>query len=127
MSTYEVGSFILITSGALYNGVVFYPKVVWVCFIVSKSYLDIPKSPIQRSFLLLESSVMNMFPGFKSLWQMFLLWRKSKPRRIIAKYSKASSSVKFFYLRINFSKSPPDAYFVTMQSFFYSYGNSSMN
>lgn len=67
MSTYEVGSFILITSGALYKGVVLYPNVVCVCFIVSKSYLDIPKSPMQRSFLPLESSLIKIFPGFKSL------------------------------------------------------------
>jgi hypothetical protein len=53
----------LTTSRALYNGVELYPKVVWICFIVSESYLDIPMSPMQKTFFPLESSAIIYFQG----------------------------------------------------------------
>ena len=126
MSTLESGSYMLITSGAWYKGVVLNPNVVWVCLTVSKSYLEIPKSPMQRSFFPSASSTMNILAGFKSLWKIFLLCKKSSPRSIIAKYSNASSSVNFAFVFINLSKSPPDANLVTMQCYSYWYVNSSM-
>ncbi len=64
MSTFAVGVSMFITSGDLKAGVVSKPLVY--CFIVYKSILDIPKSPILRIVIPSDNWSKKMLPGFIS-------------------------------------------------------------
>jgi len=68
MSTFVVEGYsaFKIASGAKYAGVV-NPYNVWEFLIFSRSFFEIPKSPIRRMSFPLGSLLINMLSGFKSL------------------------------------------------------------
>jgi hypothetical protein len=66
MSTFVVEGFSAIVSGAIYAGDV-NPYNVWEFLIFSRSFLEIPKSPIRRISPPLGSLLINILSGFKSL------------------------------------------------------------
>jgi hypothetical protein len=66
ISTLVVYGYSLIVSGDMYAGVV-NPYNVSVILIFSRSFLEIPKSPIIRTSSPLGSLLINMLSGFKSL------------------------------------------------------------
>ena len=117
ISTFSVAAYLLITSGAVYAGVERKPKVDCFIFMVYKSTLDIPKSPILRIWIPPKLST-SIFAGFKSLCMIFLLCRKCNPMSIITIYCHASDSLIVLYFLIRDSKSPSEANYVTIQSYF---------
>jgi hypothetical protein len=66
MSTFVVDGISSIVSGAIYAGDV-NPYNVWEFLIFSRSFFEIPKSPIRRISSPLGSLLINMLSGFKSL------------------------------------------------------------
>ena len=108
ISTFSVGCYLLITSGAVYAGVERNPKVDCLIFMVCRSTLEIPKSPILRIWIPPKLST-SILPGFKSLCTIFFPCRECNPRSIITINYHASPSLNTFFFCIRESKSPSEA------------------